>query len=151
MRVQPLSNVEESLEEVIASLQQLGMSIHVCTGDNANTANTIASQLNIPASNVRAAVLPQGKAEYIHELQHPKRGGRKLVAFVGDGVNNTPALTAADVSASLSSGSDIAINASSFILLNSHLDLIRMLVASSKRVFRRVKINFLGPEFRMSP
>ncbi|KAG9767488.1 heavy metal translocatin, partial [Aureobasidium melanogenum] len=128
--------------EVIASLRKLGLSIHLCTGDNSTTANAVASQLNIPASNVRAGVLPQGKADYIRELQIPKEGSRKIIAFVGDGLNDTPALTAADVSVSLSSGSDIAINASSFILLNSHLSAIYSLVKLSKRVFRRVKLNF---------
>ncbi|OBT92458.1 hypothetical protein VE01_09556 [Pseudogymnoascus verrucosus] len=128
--------------EVIASLRSLGLAIHLCTGDNATTAHAIASQLNIPPENVRAGVLPQGKAEYIHELQHPAKGVRKLVAFAGDGLNDTPALTAADVSISLSSGSDIAINASSFILLNSDLAAIRILFTLSKRVFLRVKMNF---------
>ncbi len=128
--------------EVIASLRSLGLAIHICTGDNATTAHAIALQLNIPPENVRAGVLPQGKAEYIHELQHPTKGVRKLVAFAGDGLNDTPALTAADVSITLSSGSDIAINASSFILLNSHLAAIRTLFTLSKRVFLRVKVNF---------
>ncbi|KAL5352074.1 hypothetical protein ACLOAV_002017 [Pseudogymnoascus australis] len=128
--------------EVIASLRNLGLAIHLCTGDNATTAHAIALQLNIPPENVRAGVLPQGKAEYIHELQHPAKGVRKLVAFAGDGLNDTPALTAADVSISLSSGSDIAINASSFILLNSDLAAIRTLFTLSKRVFLRVKMNF---------
>lgn len=128
---------------VIASLQRLNLSIHLCTGDNATTANAVASQLEIPPSHVRAGILPGGKADYIRELQHPVGGSRKLVAFVGDGLNDTPALSAADVSVSLSSGSDIAINASSFILLKSHLGSIYELLTLSKRVFRRVKINFL--------
>jgi heavy metal translocating P-type ATPase len=128
--------------EVIASLRSLGLAIYLCTGDNATTAHAIALQLNIPPENVRAGVLPQGKAEYIHELQHPTERVRKLVAFAGDGLNDTPALTAADVSISLSSGSDIAINASSFILLNSHLAAICTLFTLSKRVFLRVKLNF---------
>ncbi|THY64505.1 heavy metal translocatin [Aureobasidium pullulans] len=128
--------------EVVTSLRELGLSVHLCTGDNATTAHAIAKQLDIPVENVRAGVLPQGKAEYIHELQHPPGDGRRLVAFTGDGLNDTPALTAADVSISLSSGSDIAINASSFILLNSHLGAIYTLFTLSKRVFLRVKINF---------
>ncbi|KAF2012809.1 heavy metal translocatin [Aaosphaeria arxii CBS 175.79] len=128
--------------EVVASLRNMGLSIHLCTGDNATTAKAIASQLGISPENIRAGVLPQGKGEYIHELQHPREGGRRIVAFVGDGLNDTPALTAADVSISLSSGSDIAINASSFILLNSHLGAIHRLFTLSKRVFFRVKINF---------
>ncbi|RAR01520.1 Copper-transporting ATPase ccc2 [Stemphylium lycopersici] len=128
--------------EVIASLRSLGLAIHLCTGDNTTTAHAIALQLNISLENVRAGVLPQEKAEYIHELQHPVEGVRKLVAFAGDGLNDTPALTAADVSISLSSGSDIAINASSFILLNSHLGGIYKLLKLSERVFLRVKMNF---------
>lgn len=128
--------------EVLASLRALNISIHLCTGDNTTTGNAIASQLDIPASNVRAGVLPQGKADYIHELQHPVGRERNLVAFVGDGLNDTPALAASDVSISLSSGSDIAINASSFILLNSHLGAIYQLVTLAKRVFLRVKVNF---------
>lgn len=128
--------------EVIASLRSQGLAIHLCTGDNATTAHAIALQLNIPHENVRAGALPQGKAEYIHDLQHPAEGVRRLVAFAGDGLNDTPALTAADVSISLSSGSDIAINASSFILLNSHLAAIHTLFTLSKRVFLRVKMNF---------
>jgi len=128
--------------EVVASLRREGLAIHLCTGDNATTARAIAAQLGIPTANVRAGVLPQGKADYIHELQHGDKGSRKLVAFAGDGVNDTPALTAADVSISLSSGSDIAMNASSFILLKSHLGGIHSLYALSKRVFLRVKLNF---------
>lgn len=128
--------------EVVGSLRRLGLSVHLCTGDNATTAHAIAQQLDIPAENVRAGVLPQGKADYIHELQHPAKGRRTLVAFTGDGLNDTPALTAADVSISLSSGSDIAINASSFILLKPHLAAIHTLITLSKRVFLRVKINF---------
>lgn len=128
--------------EVITALRSFGISIHLCTGDNSTTAHAIASQLTIPTENVRAGVLPQGKSEYIHELQHPSGGKRKLVAFAGDGINDTPALTAADVSISLSSGSDIAMNASSFILVNSHLGAIHDLIRISRRVFLRVKLNF---------
>ncbi|ETN38002.1 uncharacterized protein HMPREF1541_07625 [Cyphellophora europaea CBS 101466] len=132
---------------VLASLRSQGLSVHMCTGDNATTASAIAASLSIPASHVRAGVLPQGKAAYIHELQHehqPTTGSsrRRVVAFVGDGLNDTPALTAADVSISLSSGSDIAITASSFILLNPSLRTITSLLSLSRRVFLRVKLNF---------
>jgi P-type Cu+ transporter len=134
---------------VLDSLRACGLSVHMCTGDNATTALAIASQLNIPATNVRAGVLPQDKAAYIRELQglttlpltsqHPIR---KIIAFVGDGTNDTPALSAADVSIALSSGSDVAITTASFILLNSDLRTILSLVRLAKRVFLRVKMNF---------
>jgi len=128
---------------VLRALRSQNVAVHMCTGDNATTARAIASQLDIPVSNIRAGVLPQDKAAYIQELQQPVSGGkRKIIAFVGDGTNDTPALTAADVSIALSSGSDIALTSSSFILLNSNLTTILHLVKLAKRVFLRVKLNF---------
>ena len=135
---------------VLSSLRASGLDIHMCTGDNSTTAHAVAHQLRIPVSKVRAGVLPQDKAAYIHELQHPEDirpapttiAKRRIIAFVGDGVNDTPALSAADVSIALSSGSDIAMTTASFILLNSDLNTILTLVSLSKRVFRRVKLNF---------
>jgi Cu+-exporting ATPase len=118
------------------------LAIHMCTGDNATTALAIGLQLGIPASNIRSNVLPSQKAEYIKSLQQVD-GSRKIVAFIGDGTNDLPALSAADVSIALASGSDVAITQASFILLNSDLTTILHLVALSKRVFWRVKANFL--------
>ncbi|RMD41511.1 hypothetical protein DV735_g3609, partial [Chaetothyriales sp. CBS 134920] len=130
-------------DSVISSLRESGVEVHMCTGDNATTARAIAGQLGIPVANVRAGVLPQDKAAYIAELQHGGSGGRRVVVgFVGDGTNDTPALSTADVSIALSSGSDIAITSSSFILLNPTLHSIPVLIRLSKRVFRRVKLNF---------
>ncbi|KAK5940139.1 hypothetical protein PMZ80_007558 [Knufia obscura] len=128
---------------VLHALRSQNVAVHMCTGDNEVTARAIASQLDIPVSNIRAGVLPQDKAQYIQELQQSSsEGKRKIIGFVGDGTNDTPALTAADVSIALSSGSDIALTSSSFILLNSNLTTILHLVRLAKRVFFRVKLNF---------
>jgi P-type Cu+ transporter len=128
---------------VLQTLQtQHNVSIHMCTGDNETTARAIASQVGIPASQLRAGVLPQDKAAYIRELQLVD-GKRRVVAFVGDGTNDAAALAAADVSVALSSGSDVAINSASFILLNSDLQTVLELVKLAKRVFWRVKTNFV--------
>ncbi|KIW10478.1 hypothetical protein PV08_11442 [Exophiala spinifera] len=141
--------VRNEAPRILKSLQDSGVDVHMCTGDNRITALAIASQLGIPVSNVRAGVLPQDKAAYIQELQgvsgsrNPgKTSSRQIVAFVGDGTNDTPALAAADVSIALSSGSDVAITTASFILLNSDLSTILSLVRLAKRVFLRVKLNF---------
>jgi P-type Cu+ transporter len=131
-------------------LEEHNLEVHMCTGDNPTTALAIASQLKIPATNVRAGVMPIDKAAYIHELQQPndpakdqKSNNRKIIAFIGDGTNDTPALSAADVSIALSSGSDVAVSTSSFILLNTDLNTLLTLVSLSKRVFNRVKWNFV--------
>lgn len=141
--------VRPETASVLRSLRAQNISVHMCTGDNSTTARAIASQLDIPVSNVRAGATPQEKAAYIEELQNlslnttdQKQSKRRLVAFVGDGTNDTPALTSADVSIALSSGSDIALTSASFILLNSNLLTILNLINLSKRVFLRVKLNF---------
>lgn len=139
--------ITDPLRPTTASVMQTlqynhNLSVHMCTGDNAATARSIALQLGIPIANVRANVLPHEKAEYIKSLQD-QEGKRKIVAFVGDGTNDTPALAAADVSIALSSGSDVAITQASFILLNSDLETILKLVKLAKRVFWRVKMNFI--------
>lgn len=129
---------------VLRSLHAQKIEVHMCTGDNPTTARAVASQLDIPVFRVRAGATPQDKATYIEELRESfnPNGRHNIVAFVGDGTNDTPALTAADVSIALSSGSDIAMTSSSFILLNSNLETILHLVRLARRVFTRVKLNF---------
>ena len=156
----------------IRTLKSRGLSVYMLSGDNPDTARAVASSLDIPISNVFAGVLPTQKAEKIEWLkQHaPRRskpfgtvarlirrlragkgeleGEEKVtkkeakIAFVGDGINDAPALLASTVSVSLSSGSSIALNSSSFILLSPSLLTIPLLLDLSTRVFRRIKFNF---------
>lgn len=144
--------------DVISQIQKRHVSVFMCTGDNQTTAHAVAAVLGIPRSNVMANVLPNQKAEFIRKVQErseelddpelqaqqskDKKSKRRIVAFVGDGTNDSPALAAADVSVAMASGSDVAINSASFILLNSDLTTILELVTLSRRVFRRVKMNF---------
>ncbi|OJD16746.1 hypothetical protein AJ78_03125 [Emergomyces pasteurianus Ep9510] len=136
---------------VIASLQSKNIEVFMCSGDNKTTAHAVAATIGIPASNVMANVLPPQKAEYIRQIQENKLHGtttkknsnkRRIVAFVGDGTNDSPALTAANVSIAMASGSDVAVNSAGFILLNSDLTTILELCTLSRRVFNRVKWNF---------
>jgi P-type Cu+ transporter len=143
---------------VISQLQKRNISVYMCTGDNEKTAYAVASTLGIPHANVLANVMPAQKADFIRKIQYSsspsspeettsqepqqKNQTRKIVAFVGDGTNDSPALAASDVSIAMSSGSDVAISSSSFILLNSNLNSIFELVQLSRRVFNRIKLNF---------
>lgn len=134
---------------VISELQKRNITVYMCTGDNEKTAHAVASGLGIPSSNVVANVMPAQKAEFIRTIQSSSSSSssenqkRKVVAFVGDGTNDSPALAACDVSIAMASGSDVAISSSSFILLNSNLNTIFELVLLSKRVFNRIKMNFV--------
>ncbi|CAI7661073.1 unnamed protein product [Penicillium bialowiezense] len=133
---------------VISELEKRNVEVYMCTGDNQKTAHAVADMLGIPRTRVMANVLPAEKATFVRQIQERSDGDaiqnktRPIVAFVGDGVNDSPALAAADVSIAMASGSDVAINSASFILLNSDLGTILQLVMLSRRVFNRVRLNF---------
>ncbi|PYI01368.1 putative copper resistance-associated P-type ATPase [Aspergillus sclerotiicarbonarius CBS 121057] len=150
-------SIRPDTAEVISKLQKRKVNVFMCTGDNQTTAHAVADMVGIPHSNVMANVMPGGKADFVRQVQdgnftpqtnaeaesqRNENGTRSIVAFVGDGVNDSPALAAADVSIAMASGSDVAMNSASFILLNSDLDTILQLVLLSRRVFNRVKLNF---------
>ena len=136
----------------ISTLQASSIPVYILTGDNPTTAAAVANTLSIPLEHVFAGVLPTEKADKIRWLQDhapSRRAGlfrskksRATIAFIGDGINDAPALSTADVSISLSSASDIAVRSSSFILLSSSLESVITLFQLSERVFRRVKFNF---------
>ena len=157
--------IRPSAIPTITTLQDRGVPVYMLTGDNPTTASAVASTLSIPQDHVFAGVLPTEKADKIQWLKDnaPRRSSstswlrqklsgkstgeegkqKAIIAFVGDGINDAPALTTASVSISLSTASDIAMHSSSFILLGANsLDSIITLFALSERVFRRVKFNF---------
>ncbi|PQE30440.1 hypothetical protein CJF32_00009253 [Rutstroemia sp. NJR-2017a WRK4] len=136
--------------QIISSLRSRGTDIWMLSGDNYTTACSIGAQVGIPSSNIIAGVLPSQKADKISYLQkslHSKpstfsRTTRATVAMVGDGINDSPALTVADVGIAIGSGSDIAISSAEFVLVGSDLNALVTLLDLSKLVFRRIKFNF---------
>jgi hypothetical protein len=107
------------------------------SGDNARTAQAIAGQAGI--CHVLADVMPEGKVAKLKELQ--ARG--LVMAMVGDGVNDSPALTQADVGIAVASGSDIAVDAAQIVLMNSDLRSVTAALRISKKTFARIRLNFL--------
>jgi P-type Cu+ transporter len=130
---------------VVDALQQRDIDVWMISGDNAVTAYAIGEKLGIFRENIIAGVLPADKAKKVKMLQaSPSKHGnaRATVAMVGDGINDSPALTNADVGIAIGSGSDVAINAASFVLLTSDLTSLLTLIDLSRAVFRRIKFNF---------
>ncbi|KAH7346218.1 E1-E2 ATPase-domain-containing protein [Rhexocercosporidium sp. MPI-PUGE-AT-0058] len=137
---------------IIKALYKEGKDVWMLSGDNQMTANAIGTKVGIPLSNIIAGVLPSEKADKIRYLQralktHTVSGNdhfekRALVAMVGDGINDSPALTTADVGIAIGSGSDIAISSAEFVLVSSNLNSLINLLDLSGFVFRRIKFNF---------
>jgi Cu+-exporting ATPase len=130
----------EEAAVVIATLQKdLGVKPFMLTGDNARTAQAIASEIGIPPENVISDVLPEGKVDCIKKLQ----GLGEIVAMVGDGVNDSPAIVQADVGIAIGAGTDIAIETAGIVLMNSKLTDVLVAIDLSKTVFSRIKMNFV--------
>ncbi|KFY66499.1 hypothetical protein V496_02041 [Pseudogymnoascus sp. VKM F-4515 (FW-2607)] len=139
--------IRPSAPAIIRALHDAGTSTWLLTGDNPITAHAIGLKLGILPQNIIAGVLPAEKAERIRDLQRsmPASGRsnrRALVGMVGDGINDAPALAAADVGIAMGAGSDIAISAAEFVLVSSELKALATLLHLSRVVFRRIKFNF---------
>ncbi|MBP9902400.1 MAG: cation-translocating P-type ATPase [Verrucomicrobia bacterium] len=128
---------------VVALLQQQGLSVHLLTGDNPQTAGAIAKQVGIAPENVFAEVRPDQKAEFVKQLQ--ARGER--VAFVGDGINDAPALTQADLGIAVSRASDVAREAADIILLKSEIAAVPEALALARATLRTIKQNLFWAFF----
>jgi Cu+-exporting ATPase len=119
----------------VASLRSLGLEVIMMTGDNETTARAIAAEAGI--ERVFAGVLPQHKAEMVEKL----RAGGRRVGMAGDGINDAPALAAADIGFAVASGSDVAIHAADVTLMRSDLGSLAVAVALSRATLRKIRQN----------
>ncbi|XP_034688072.1 copper-transporting ATPase RAN1 isoform X1 [Vitis riparia] len=122
---------------VVEGLLKMGVIPVMVTGDNWRTARAVAKEVGI--QDVRAEVMPAGKAEVIHSFQ--KDGS--IVAMVGDGINDSPALAAADVGMAIGAGTDIAIEAADYVLMRSNLEDVITAIDLSRKTFSRIRLNYV--------
>ena len=127
--------IKPSSIEAIRTLQAEGINVHLLTGDNEATAQAIARQAGI--TQYKAGVLPQDKAAFIHQLQQEG----KVVAMVGDGLNDSAALAQADLSIAMGSGSDIAMDVAKMTLISSDLRKIPEALHLSRLTVRTIRQN----------
>ncbi|NTX78765.1 copper-translocating P-type ATPase [Serratia proteamaculans] len=127
--------IKESTPEAIKALHALGLKVAMITGDNAATAAAIAKQLGI--DEVAAEVLPDGKVAALKKF----RSGGARVAFVGDGINDAPALAEADVGLAIGTGTDVAIEAADVVLMSGDLRGVPNAIALSQATIRNIKQN----------
>lgn len=127
--------IKPTSKEAVRQLQEMGISTYMLTGDNPETAQRIAAQCGI--THFQAEVLPQQKAQFIKDLQ--KEG--RIVAMVGDGINDSAALAQADLSIAMGKGSDIAMDVAKMTLISSDLNKITDAIRLSQATVRTIREN----------
>ncbi len=135
--------LKTNAKQVVGQLQHQGLKTFLVTGDNALTATSIAKQVGIAAENIFAEVRPEQKAEFVKKLQ----AAGEHVAFVGDGINDAPALTQADLGIAVSRASDVAREAADIILLKSEIEAVPEALGLARATLRTIKQNLFWAFF----
>ena len=129
--------LKDNAGDAVAALHGKGIDVYMITGDNEETALAIAQQVGIRKENVMSHVLPEQKEQKVKELK--KQG--KVVAMVGDGINDAPALAAADIGIAIGSATDVALETGNIVLMRNDLMQVAAAIELSKYTLRKIKQN----------
>ena len=135
--------IKPNAANVVRELRSHGLKIYLVTGDNARMAQSLAQQAGIARENVFAEIRPEEKAAIVKRLQ----GEGQRVAFIGDGINDAPALEQADLGIAVTRASDVAREAADIILLNSELEAVPRSLELARATLRTIKQNLFWAFF----
>ncbi len=133
--------VKDSSRRAIQVLKEMGLQVYMITGDNRRTAEAIGREVGV--ADIMAEVLPERKAQAVEEI----RNQGKIVAMVGDGINDGPALVTADIGMAMGTGTDIAMEAADITLMNGDLMSVPTAIQLSQRTMRKIKQNLFWAFF----
>ena len=132
--------IKDASSDTVGWLHDHDIEVWMITGDNAQTAAAVAEEIGIAPEHVKAGVRPEDKADAVQELQE---GGKRVVAMVGDGINDAPALAQADLGISIGTGTDVAIESSDITLVSGDIRGARRAIELSRGTYSKIKQNLV--------
>ncbi len=130
-------SLKDSAREAVKALRKMGIEVFMITGDNKATAEAIGKEAGI--ENVISEVMPEDKESEVKKLQ----GMGKIVAMIGDGINDAPALASADIGIAMGTGTDVAMETAGITLINKDLNTVVGAINLSRKTMRTIKLNFV--------